>query len=124
MRAEFVFQPAHNITLSVCFRRTAVTGQRVPAKRIIRLCAEEFDVHPDEMVGARRHRNIAYARFAAWDLLRRHTKLSYPSIGQKFGNRDHSTVMGGVDRSADLLADPDETWYTEAFRRVQKRLLV
>lgn len=124
MKAEFVFQPVHNITMSVNFHNTAMSGQRVPAARIIRLCAEVFEIHPDEMSSRCRRRDIAYARFAAWDLLRRHTRLSYPAIGQKFGGRDHTTVMGGARKSGELLADPDETWYTGAFERVQERLLV
>lgn len=124
MKAEFTFEPVHSVTMSVSFHNTAMAGQKVPAKRIIRLCAEEFGFHVDQLSSSRQHRQLAYARFAAWDLLRRHTGLSYPEIGRRFGDRDHTTVMHGVRKSGQLLADPDETLYTEAFERVQERLLV
>lgn len=124
MKAEFIFQPVHNITMSVCFRETVMAGEKVPTKRIMLLCAEVFGVLPEELSSKLRARNVAYARFCAWDLLRRHTKLSYTQIGRRFGNRHHTTVMSGVLKSGGLLADPDETWYTEVFERVQARLLV
>lgn len=124
MRAEFSVQPAHKVNLSVNFHNTALCGQRVPAKRIIGLCAEEFGFHPDQLASARRTRWLCYARFAAWDLLRRHTRLSLPQMGQRFGNRDHTTVIHGLKSSKILLSDPDETRYTEAFERVRERLLI
>lgn len=124
MKAEFTFEPVHNIQMSVSFHNIPLGGQRVPAKRIIGLCAKEFGVHIDELSGHRRPRNLTRARFAAWDLLRRHTGLSYPQIGQRFGGRDHTTVLHGVRKSGQLLADPDETDYTGSFERVQDRLLV
>jgi chromosomal replication initiator protein len=36
-------------------------------------------------------------------LLRRHTNLSFPSIGNLLGGRDHSTVMSGVKRVQALV---------------------
>lgn len=127
MRAEFIFEPVHNVMMVVNFHNTPLAGQRVPAKRIIRLCAEEFHIPINQLCEKREKRSphwLCHARFAAWDLLRRHTALSYYSIGQRFGGRDHSSVLVGVRRSGQLLADPDETRYTEAFERVRERLLV
>ena len=36
-------------------------------------------------------------------LLRSDTQLSMPQIGEELGGRDHTTVMYGVDKIADLL---------------------
>ncbi len=124
MKAEFTFEPVHNIRMVVSFHNTPLAGQRIQAKRITRLCAEEFGFHVDDLSSHRKLRWLCYARFAAWDLMRRHTARSLPAIGRRFGNRDHTTVMHGVRKSGYLLADPDETRYTEAFERVRERLLV
>lgn len=46
-------------------------------------------------------KRIARIRFAIWHLAEPH--FSYPHIGRMSGDRDHSTIMHGCHRAADLL---------------------
>jgi chromosomal replication initiator protein len=55
--------------------------------------AEFFSISMDDLVGASRSRVIANARQMAMYLCRELTDLSLPRIGEKFGNRDHTTVL-------------------------------
>lgn len=50
--------------------------------------------------GRSRTRDVTYARHLAMYLLREDGKLSVAEIGRMFGGRDHSTVLGGINRIA------------------------
>lgn len=54
-----------------------------------------------ELNGDKKPKRIARIRFACWYLAEPH--FSYPHIGRVFGDRDHSTIMHGCQRAADLL---------------------
>jgi chromosomal replication initiator protein len=41
-------------------------------------------------------------------LTRRITGLSYPAIGEKFGGKDHSTVINAEQRIEQLMREDDE----------------
>ena len=119
MKAEFVFEPVHNINLTVSFGDAIpVALKRHQTRRIIKICADEFGVSPEDMLSPWRRRTITWARFAAWDLMRQHTRMSYPEIGRKF-NRDHTTILSGVRRSEGMR---DNVVYMEKFDRCQMRM--
>jgi len=46
-----------------------------------------------ELKSRRRTKNIALPRQMAMYLCRKHTSTSFPVIGDKFGGKDHSTVI-------------------------------
>jgi chromosomal replication initiator protein len=54
---------------------------------------EFFNVRPADLRSKRRTRTVAVPRQVAMYLCRRYTDASFPSIGDHFGNRDHSTVI-------------------------------
>jgi chromosomal replication initiator protein len=56
----------------------------------------------------RRIQNIVLARHMAFWLCRELTDKSYPQIAQRFGNRDHTTVIAGVRRINKLLETDDK----------------
>jgi len=51
-----------------------------------------------DMRGRTRNREIAYARHMAMFLLKEETRCTVAEIGRLLGNRDHSTVLGGIAR--------------------------
>ena len=65
----------------------------ISAATIMAVAAEYFSITMDDLVGASRSRVIANARQMAMYLCRELTDLSLPKIGEKFGNRDHTTVL-------------------------------
>ncbi len=46
----------------------------------------------------KRTRSIAFPRQIAMYMSRELTDLSFPQIGNRFGGRDHSTVLHGYDK--------------------------
>jgi chromosomal replication initiator protein len=74
---------------------------------VVRTVAETFGVPMDDMLGRGRSRKIALPRQIAMYLLREEANISLPQIGEALGGRDHTTVMYGCDKIADLLERDD-----------------
>ena len=55
--------------------------------------AKYFNINKDDLESNKRSNEIAFPRQIAMYLCREVTNMSYPKIGEDFGNRDHSTVM-------------------------------
>jgi chromosomal replication initiator protein len=77
--------------------------------------SEIFHLSIAELRGDRRQQSIAYPRHIAMYLCRELTDASLPKIGAKFGGRDHSTVLHGVNKITRLLKED-----REAFNVVQE----
>ena len=73
-------------------------GPTITVQQIQKLVAGHFNVTVSDLRGGRRHRAIALPRMIAMFLARKHTRSSFPDIGKKFGNRDHSTVISAVNK--------------------------
>jgi len=65
----------------------------ISAATIMAVTAEYFAISIDDLIGSSRSRVLVSARQMAMYLCRELTDLSLPKIGEKFGNRDHTTVM-------------------------------
>jgi chromosomal replication initiator protein len=52
-----------------------------------------YHIKLTDLKAKRRTKNIALPRQVAMYLCRKHTAISFPAIGDKFGGRDHSTVI-------------------------------
>jgi chromosomal replication initiator protein len=77
--------------------------------------SDMFHLSIAELRGDRRQQSIAYPRHIAMYLCRELTDASLPKIGAKFGGRDHSTVLHGVNKIARVLKED-----REAFNVVQE----
>lgn len=62
-------------------------------ERILDRVGQYFHVDPDELCSARRSREVLVPRQVSMYLARRLTSLSLMAIGERFGGRDHSTVL-------------------------------
>ncbi len=65
----------------------------VTIESIQKAICEFFHVRPADLRSKKRSRNIAVPRQVAMYLCRRYTPASFPVIGDRFGGRDHSTVI-------------------------------
>lgn len=68
----------------------------------------EFGISIGDLTGPRRNWIYSHPRFLAAKMIKDRTKLSFPQIGRRFGNRDHTTMLNAVNRASQLLEhDPD-----------------
>ncbi len=65
----------------------------VTIESIQKATCDFFNLRPSELRSKKRTKNIALPRQVAMYLCRRHTGASFPVIGDRFGGRDHSTVI-------------------------------
>ena len=65
----------------------------VTIESIQKAVCEFFHVRLAELRSKKRTRTIAVPRQVAMYLCRRHTQASFPTIGERFGGRDHSTAI-------------------------------
>ena len=67
-------------------------------KDIISMVAEHFDVTVDDLCGNKRNSKIVTPRQIAMYLCREIISTPLKSIGKCLGNRDHTTIMHGIDK--------------------------
>jgi chromosomal replication initiator protein len=64
--------------------------------------ADTFNVAIEDLKGNSRRREISWSRQIGMYLMRQHTDLSLPRIGEEFGGKDHTTVMYSCDKISQL----------------------
>jgi len=79
--------------------------REVSPENIQKAVADHFGVKVSELRSDRKHKVIAMPRQVAMYLMRTMTRCSFPDIGQRFGGRDHTTVMYAVKKIEKKLAD-------------------
>ncbi len=80
---------------------------KVDPDEVVKSVADAFGVKLERMLSRERSREVALPRQIAMYLLREESNISLPSIGETLGGRDHTTIMYGCDKIADLLERDD-----------------
>jgi chromosomal replication initiator protein len=79
--------------------------RELPPSEIIESVAHHFGLEISQLTGRSRKRDIARPRQIAMYLIREETGASLPQIGDILDGRDHSTILYGCERVADLLEE-------------------
>lgn len=73
---------------------------------IINIVADHYNITSTEIYSTRKNRDIAYPRQICMYLCRKLTEISLSDIGREMGNRDHTTVLHGINKvETDLRKD-------------------
>ncbi|MCJ7792754.1 MAG: chromosomal replication initiator protein DnaA [Candidatus Marinimicrobia bacterium] len=80
----------------------------VKPKEILGAVANYYGFKNKELLGPRRPKKLALARQVLMYLLRTELKMPLMDIGQFLNNRDHTTVMYGVDKITHFLPESEE----------------
>jgi chromosomal replication initiator protein len=81
--------------------------RKIQPEQIIDAVADIYGITVDSILGRERTNKIARPRQIAMYLMREETEFSLPQIGQALGGRDHTTVMYGYEKIADLIERDD-----------------
>ena len=75
---------------------------------VISAITTTFKISLEDLRGHSRRREISWARQVGMYLMRQHTDLSLPRIGEEFGGKDHTTVMYSCEKVAQLRDNDPE----------------
>ncbi|MCB0076488.1 MAG: chromosomal replication initiator protein DnaA [Anaerolineales bacterium] len=81
--------------------------QNIDLDVIIETTADFYNLSLADLESSSRRKPIAFARQVAMYLAREETDASLAEIGELLGGRDHSTVLYGVDKIAEMIESDD-----------------
>jgi chromosomal replication initiator protein len=116
-RSDISLDLAQNVLQSLL---PDTTEGRVTSDLIISVAAEYFDTSPEEIRSSSRSRPLVNARQVAMYLCRELTDLSLPKIGERFGGRDHSTVVHATNKIKEQMRQRQSSY--EQVRELTARI--
>lgn len=87
----------------------AVQNRQISIENIQKTVADYYKIKVAEMYSKKRSRIIVRPRQMAMALAKELTPLSLPDIGEAFGGRDHTTVLHGYRKIAELCVSDSST---------------
>jgi chromosomal replication initiator protein len=66
---------------------------------IMQSAARHFGIRVTDIIGPARSKALSRARQVTMAVCRDTLELSYPELGRAFGNRDHSTIINGIQNA-------------------------
>ena len=90
--------PNVEITKSLLASMASTKKRTVSVKRLMEIVADFYNISVDDILRQSRRKEFVKPRQVAMYLMRSQLENSFPSIGEHFGGRDHTTVMHAVDK--------------------------
>lgn len=98
-----MLEQAKNLLASVISGKKKVTS----ARKIAESVAEFYNISMDELLKQSRKKEYVKPRQIAMYIIRKELDTSFPSIGEFFSGRDHTTVMHAVDKITQMVNQTD-----------------
>jgi chromosomal replication initiator protein len=99
----------------------ALLMPRTP-EMVLRAVGEVFSVLREELLGKKRHKELALARHVTMYLLRHELDLEVARIGRVLGGKNHATILHGIERvTAELPSNASLRERVEATRAALQR---
>ncbi|MEQ8820135.1 MAG: chromosomal replication initiator protein DnaA [Sumerlaeia bacterium] len=83
-------------------------AEKVSVEDIQKAVCDYFDVSLDDLLGGRRTKKLTTPRHIALYLCRELTDLSFPDLAQRFGGRDHTTIIYGYRKIKKCIAEDEK----------------
>jgi chromosomal replication initiator protein len=86
-------------------KSSAKPKKAVSVKEVVKIVADFYQIEEESIYEKTRRKEIIKPRQVAMYILREDFSISYPSIGQKLGGRDHTTVIHSCEKIKGNLKD-------------------
>ncbi len=97
------------------------TDSHITVDSIKRHVCKYFNVTPKDMDSSKRSKNIALPRQIAMYISRELTEESLPKIGEKFGGRDHTTVLHACKKiSKEIMTNEEVNKFVDDLMKIIK----
>ncbi|MCW5722550.1 MAG: chromosomal replication initiator protein DnaA [Devosia sp.] len=106
LTGELITVPLAEKTLADLIR--ARDAKRVRIEDILKIVSRHYKVPRNELLSARRSRDVVRPRQIAMYLAKALTSRSLPEIGRRFGGRDHTTVLHSVRKVEQMIKDDSD----------------
>ncbi len=83
-------------------------NQKVSTSEVVKKIAEYYQIDPENIYKKTRKKEIVRPRQVIMYILREDFHISYPSIGEKLGGRDHTTVIHSCEKIKQGIIDDPE----------------
>ena len=91
----------------IVIKNSVKPKKNVSAKEIIKTIADFYNIEEASICEKTRKKEVVRPRQLAMYILREDFNVSYPSIGQKLGGRDHTTVIHSCEKiKEEIKTDP------------------
>lgn len=94
----------------------------ISAKKIIKAIAEFYDIEEKDLITRSRKKDYVRPRQIAMYFMRHELESSYPSIGERFGGRDHTTAIHSCEKVARELRTSHEL--QEELQAIKDRMYI
>ncbi|MFH0755223.1 MAG: chromosomal replication initiator protein DnaA [bacterium] len=82
--------------------------KNIPIKEVIKIISEFYGIEENDIFKKSRKKEVIKPRQVIMYILREDFNISFPSIGDKIGNRDHSTVIHSYEKIKNDLKNDSE----------------
>lgn len=106
--SEFIGNGVIDIKFAENVLKKTIKKQPTEIEDIIKIVSAETKVKPSDIVSKSRTKGISISRQIAIYLTRKYTSKTFKEIGEKFGKRDHSTIITSISNIEKLILDNEQ----------------
>ena len=106
--SEFIGNGIIDIKFAENVLKKTIKKQPTEIEDIIKIVSAETKVKPSDIVSKSRTKGISISRQIAIYLTRKYTSKTFKEIGEKFGKRDHSTIITSISNIEKLILDNEQ----------------
>ncbi len=86
------------VEIKTLLKNSAKPIKNLSVKEVVKIVAGFYNIEEDSIYDKTRRKEVVRPRQLAMYILREEFNVSYPSIGQKLGGRDHTTVIHSCEK--------------------------
>ena len=98
MQAQLKGKPPTILEVKNYIKNSIKPKKNIAVKDVVKIVSDFYNIKEESIYEKTRHKEVIKPRQVIMYLLREDFNISYPSIGQKLGGRDHTTVIHSCEK--------------------------